>query len=474
MDRIVTLSVDGKTITFNEQQVEALDKIHLWLKSNKQFFTLSGAAGTGKSTIIKKIFEYNLFRKQYVCVSAPTHTAKKIVAKTTGQNGKTIQSLLGLRPDVQVENFLPNFPEFNVIAPPTIADYKFVVIDEASMINKHLFKLIKELVLNSDVKVLFVGDEFQIPPVGEELSVVFHDINIEKYHLTKVERQQDGNPLMPIYDKIRDNLDNEFSGFERISNINNKGEGVEFFNNRVEFRKKIMEHFTSKKYKDNPNDTKLIAWTNDAVVKSNLLIRSAIYGDDVDLIEINDVLFGYRTISDKLNKFNIIENSTSYTVIKRSGLVENKYGLFGFDVTLCEEIDDMINDYKKVFIINSSDYNNLHNYAEKHDELRDNAVRNKKLWVQYYNFRRESLILTDIDKFRNGVQRQKSDFIKKDLDYGWAITAHKSQGSTLNTVFLLENDIMGNWNINERNRILYVAMSRPTKCVYSLSNFLSN
>ena len=48
---------NGKKIVFNDQQYEAIQKINKWLKSDKTFFTLSGSAGTGKSTIVKKILD---------------------------------------------------------------------------------------------------------------------------------------------------------------------------------------------------------------------------------------------------------------------------------------------------------------------------------------------------------------------------------------------------------------------------------
>ena len=47
----------GKLITFNDQQLEALNRIRAWLKSDKQFFTLAGFSGSGKSCCIKKILD---------------------------------------------------------------------------------------------------------------------------------------------------------------------------------------------------------------------------------------------------------------------------------------------------------------------------------------------------------------------------------------------------------------------------------
>ena len=57
------------------------------------------------------------------------------------------------------------------------------------------------------------------------------------------------------------------------------------------------------------------------------------------------------------------------------------------------------------------------------------------------------------------------------MNYAYAITAHKSQGSTYNTTFVLEDDIDVNSDIVERNRIKYTAYTRSSKKLYVLKRF---
>jgi len=73
----------------------------------------------------------------------------------------------------------------------------------------------------------------------------------------------------------------------------------------------------------------------------------------------------------------------------------------------------------------------------------------EKSWIKYYEF---------IRRFA-------------DVSYAYAITAHKSQGSTYNTAFVLEDDIDVNTNIVERNRIKYTAYTRSSKKLYVLKRF---
>lgn len=462
---------NGKLITLNEQQYEGIEKIRAWLKSDANFFTLSGYAGTGKSTILKKILdEY----RGGVCVSAPTHKALKVVVNTTNKEGKTLQSLTGLRPDVMLEDFNPNSPIFRPIAIPKILNYNLIPIDESSMINKGLYDLIFELVDGSRTKILFIGDKAQIPPVGEKESHVFSIVTENSHHLTKVERQSDDNPILIMCDALRNNLDTITSGITRRTSFNGVGEGVMFTLDKKAFRDEVLSKFKSDEYKKDIDYAKLIAWKNGTVMMSNKIIRTELFGIDSEFIEVGDVLMGYRTITAENQKTIIIQNSADYRVVEKSKLIENSYGIFGYDIKLREELARGVFNFFNIFIIDVDNHDNLHQYAEMHDFLRDMAKVNKTLWRKYYSFRRNNMLMVVIDKYRNGIDRKKDDIIVKDLDYGFAITAHKSQGSTYTNCFIMENDINDNWVLKERNQIKYVAMSRASKNAFVLTTKLDD
>ena len=55
----------------------------------------------------------------------------------------------------------------------SIFDYNVIVIDEASMVNKQLFKDITEISKKIMGKIIFVGDRNQLPPVNQNISEVF-------------------------------------------------------------------------------------------------------------------------------------------------------------------------------------------------------------------------------------------------------------------------------------------------------------
>lgn len=458
---------NGKVITFNSEQFEGLVKIKDWLKNGQTFFTLAGYAGTGKSTIIKKVLDNYRYG---VVVSAPTHKAKKVVMNMTGKDGQTLHGLLGLRPDVNLDEFNPNDPKFNPIAIPRITDYNFVIVDEASMINQELFTMINEKTQGSRTKVLYMGDPAQIPPVGEKESAVFTNAGEQFHQLTKIERQNDTNPLAFIYDALRNNLNRLDGGFLRQSNMNNLGEGVIFTVDKPEFRTALLDKFRSDEFRNDTDFAKVICWRNDTVMASNKVIRESLFGNDVGIIEVGDLLMGYRSIMNEKQNYNIIENSADYLVLNKSDLTENAYHLKGYMVKIKEDLAHGKHKEQDIFILDHSDHENLHNYAEMHDMYRDIAKSNKKLWGKYYEFRRNTMIMVSIEKYRNGLYRSKPDIIAKDFDYGYAITGHKSQGSTYTHVFVMLNDIENNWILKERNQIFYVAITRPSMTATILCN----
>lgn len=459
----------GKIITFNDEQYDGINKIRQWLKNGQTFFTLSGHAGSGKTTIIKKILDEYRYN---VVVSAPTHKAKKVIANTTDRPAQTLHSLLGLRPDLDLDSFNPNDPEFNPIAEPKIGEYDFVIIDEASMINQDLYNMIVEKTKDTQTKVLFMGDPAQLPPINEKESVVFQQQTNEFHQLTKIERQNDTNPIFFVTDVLRNNLTNPTGGFERKTKINEIGEGIIFLTDKEEFRNAILKKYTSDEFKTNTDYAKVIAWRNKTVMAANKVIRTALFGKDVDIIEVGDILMAYRSVRSTSARYNIIENSADYRVVAKSDLEENKHKIMGWRVKIREDLPHSKFKFKEIFVVDVSNHDNLHRYAELHDLYKEMGKKRKELgsWTEYYDFRRHNILMKTIDKHKDGRSRSKYDIINKDMDYGMSITAHKGQGSTYSHVFVMENDMDINWLIKERNQLKYTSFTRPTMSVTVLTN----
>ncbi|ASG67197.1 helicase [Francisella halioticida] len=452
---------NGQKILLNDQQLEAISQIKKFLKSQDNYFLLSGFAGTGKTTVVKKILDE--YSKKAI-VSAPTRKANAVISQATISHGYTIHSLLGLQPDVNLENFNPNDPVFGQIKKASISYYDFVVIDEASMINNDLLDLItKEL--RSSSKVLFLGDKAQIPPIGDKSSPVFDLEN--RYNLTILMRQAEDNPLAELSQRLRDAEESlpEFL-IKRETSLNSSDEGVIFKSSNESFREELKNVFSSNSAKTDPNYAKLIAWRNKTVMQSNLIIRELVFGEKAKQLEKGDVLTGYRAVKATQKDAFLINNGVDYKVVDVSKKLKNANGIYGYDIKFLEKSRVFKGfDEKSMFIVDTQDSSNLHDYAEIHDALLFQA-RSDKQWSVYNSFRRDNILMKDIYRYKDGGLRNKSCWIRKDLDYGFAITVHKSQGSTYKKVFVLLKDILLNKNTAERNQILYVAMTRPQKlCV---------
>ena len=281
-DDILYLS-NGDKITLNEQQIKAISHIRQFIKSTSKMFVLSGHAGTGKTTVIKKILdEY----KGRAVVSASTNKAVRVASESTMFDGVTIHALLGLQPDVSLDDFNPNEPQFNQIKPSTISDYHLIIIDEASMINSDLFQLISDEVNSAiNTKIVFMGDRAQIPPISEEISAVFGIDTIYHGELTTLVRQSEENPLIKTYNALRDNIINDAYSIQAITELNEDGDGLLVAESKDEFRNNLIKAFTSDEYKDDLNHAKLIAWRNVTVKQSNKIIRDVIFGVDANIIK---------------------------------------------------------------------------------------------------------------------------------------------------------------------------------------------
>lgn len=457
---------DGRTITLNDQQAEALTKMKSWLtEPDNLFLTLAGFAGTGKTTLTKTLIDFARTIDTYyrLCVSAPTHKAKKVIERATKCQSYTIQKLLGLRPNTELENFDINNPQFDEKADKMIACYQLLIIDEASMLNADLFTLIIREAKSYNVKILFMGDEAQLPPVKEAMSKIFTEIE-NKIQLTKVERQKDGNPLMSVYDAIRSDISSPVDLFPHATKVNATNEGLFFHTRLTDFENQIFPMFASDRYKEDSDFIKMLTYTNDSVRLWNKKIRDYVYKENFLMptpLLIGDILFAYNTIN--VQDTELIQNSSDYRVQFISDAISQeminiyRVGIKSVDTNDVSEIQIVRESGIKNFLIR---FNQLLSRAKNETDWK----KRKSYWAQYYAFKNTHLLLNDI----TGPDGRL--LVKKDIDYGYAITIHKSQGSTFTNVAISENNLDRNRNHTERNKLKYVAFSRPTHQAIILTN----
>lgn len=144
--------------TYGASQKRALKKA---FQSN--VFVLTGGPGTGKTTIIRAILE--LYADLYACpldgeytespfhLVAPTGRAARRMSETTGLPASTIHRLLGLGHGEESKSAKKEIEQ------------GILIVDEFSMVDIFLCRTLLEAV-HEGVKVIFVGDSYQLPSVG--------------------------------------------------------------------------------------------------------------------------------------------------------------------------------------------------------------------------------------------------------------------------------------------------------------------
>jgi len=454
------------TFNYNNEQLLALEKLLNWSNSLKpNVFTLEGSAGTGKTTIMKEFIKTCNYRSG-IAVTAPTHKAVRVISTLTGQKGVTIQKLLGLRPNYLMENFNVNNIGFARLGRPTIGAYKLIIIDEASMINASLHKHIVNEANQFNVKVLFVGDSCQLPPINENISNVFK--TTDKVTLKQIMRQEEDNPLTDLLEVARDDvINNTFNVMKLITRNPNKvkdGKGYMSVNDKM-FKFMIERGFNHKDYEKDIDAFKLAAYKNDTVLHWNKFIRSKIFkGHDNNFLIMDDLLTSYNTILDEFNS-PIIVNSEDY-ILNDMQYYINESGIKGYIVRLTKVFGGESTPY--MFIVNIADEDNKMRFLSIANNLvlaAKNATRNMKRarWEAFYKFKNSNLLTSTI------FDDQGKPILTKDLDYGYGLTIHKTQGSTYNNVFVNLNDIIYNKRgkvMNDpllRSKLIYVAISRASK-----------
>jgi len=455
--------------TYNDEQKHAIDVLVDFINSDEDYdYTLDGPGGSGKTTIMIDVLRF-CKRGGKRAVSAPTHKAVRVIGNSTGMSGQTIHKLLGLRPDVDLDNFDPNKPMFNPLGNPSMGDYSVVVIDEASMINKWLYERIVRTASRTNTKVIFAGDECQAPPVGEQLSLVFK--SPRKVSLNMIMRQGDDHVLIPLLNILRQDIKLGSSYFFTALRKAPKMEferGGYYMQDGANFVASMSAYFNDKAFERNIDFVRTTCFTNNAVAHWNGYVRENLFPDVTDILCKDDLLMSYSTIVEKVRGDKIIEimvNSEDY-IINDFNRYVNDQGLQGFLVSLKAITSGDITPF--MFILDHKHQESVNKYAAILQAYINPAVGARNVidrriaWETYYKYRNKNLCMIDIYK-----PDGKTLLTSKDLDYGFAITVHKTQGSTYNNIFIDGNNIIYNKfgvpvkDIKLRNRLLYVALSRP-------------
>lgn len=440
-------------IELAKEQLNALLKMEEFIKNKEPVFVLQGFAGTGKTTILNEYIQFLDSTGVSFVLCAPTHKAKLVMEEITGYEAITVHKLLSLSPNIEIFNLDYNDLRFESKGLDAIPSNGIVIIDEASMINDEMYKLLLEFCTKVHTKICFIGDKCQLQPINNNsTSLVFNNSN--KVTLTEIHRQIDSNGLLPLLSKLRENPTKSFKDI-----IAPEG-SLYVYSNAKDFMFSALDEFKKALSKQDVTETKIVAYTNARVRGLNTCMRRMLWGDDQEYHRF-EFLTGYENFEFNDSKF---YNSLDYVITDIPKKVDKHIPHFmklpGYELELYDKV------YKcllNVFILDkavNSDY--LSSLASLIENIRMSAIEAKSsklrtkasmLWRKYFEIMKSFASPVDI-MFDNRVIK------KKTFDYGYASTTHKLQGTSLNTIFVDMANLLQCQNRNELRQLQYVALSR--------------
>ena len=394
--------------------------------------SLIGAAGTGKTYLVKALLLNSTLSYSLIGLSAPTHKACRVLGESIHISGikvNTIQSDLGFRLNFNIDMFDPSNPPFDPKGKIKIKNYKLYIVDEASMINSSLCMFLEKICVSNKCKIIYIGDNSQLAPVKEKYSSAFK--NVKSYSLKQIVRQGEDNPVSYLLELLRYDINHKTYTFlnhiirfkEQFNADYTKGYQVCDANT---FNQIVYNNFNDEELTRNVDYAKIIAYTNLNVSSWNKFIRNSIIADaDKSILTKNDLIISYVTI---VNKFNdcVIKNSEEYIINDIQNFTDSTYdknGLKGFLVKFQAIHGGDIT--TPLFVIDHTDSYTVQRYVQINNSMIEAAntaranIRNEK-WKLYFAFKEYCLLMVNI------ISPDGKLMISRSLDYGFALTAHKS------------------------------------------------
>jgi exodeoxyribonuclease V len=418
--------------------------------SPDEWLVIGGKAGTGKTTIAQAILEPYIDKK-CILVCALSHKAKLVISeKLVNAFGskaiisKSIAGALGMKMDQETGKFVI---DKSLGFDPPIKKAKIIIVDEGSMINEQAHQLIMAE-KSKRAKVIYIGDIRQLPPIREEGSKladkpapIFYGSN---YVVLKERiRQGEESPILPFADFFGDNSRLLFPTLNpansdcRKNIVNEKGALV-FADNIYEVIETVLPLYQYAVDNKNMNIIKTITYRNDTRKRVNDLVREHIFG---------------RNAAKEYNIGELLMFQDNYNLIDLLETISNSYEIQVTNVT--EDYDDY-----KIWILEF-----IHEKKPTSIKVLDESekIRHADDVTKKFQYAK-SLPYGTLER---SVELNKAWALRNrfaPVEYAYAITSHKSQGSTYNTVVVDERDIM---NIKKssnksKSQSMYTALTRAS------------
>ena len=458
-------SIEESPIQLNTEQQKAFDDVMAWLENptaDKDYFVIDGKAGTGKTTVAKEIIKAIGTKKNkkgfspFIIAGAISHKATKVIGKPIQKiaykmgikfDSNTVASMLGMKLNEETGKFEPDTsPDAKNIA----ASADIIIIDEASMITKDQFKTIMQQ-KNISAKVLFLGDKGQLPPIeeGEEEAEDFIGFSEQDNiaHLYTRMRQGEESPILPYADKFWNSTmhtpQSEEVYDERVADTIQKEGALIAAKNHESIQDNLLSAYKKALESGNFNYIKYICFRNSRRHEINSLIHNTLLGKTEKETGYSDGDFVMLQDSFIRNKRTIITNSEEGIVVKQSPIEYDEFNVPYFDMTIKTDIGEIT--LPVITRRGQKAYKEqLNELAEKAKKFgKTPSVQRREAWKEFYKYKQKYAA----------------------IDFGYAITSHKSQGSTYAISVVDLDDIysVSKTTAKTKSQSAYTAITRASK-----------
>lgn len=412
-------------------------------------------------------------------------------------NVTTYHKLLNLVPITRSDDgpLKPNQPTVKQTSTPSFRNTNLVIIDECSMIGRELFSYATDI----SCPVLFTGDSAQLKPVNEyKISPTFNAG--PRYVLEEVMRHE--GAILTLATRARKLT------HPQILPEKDRGTEVLTYADEAELITAWQAALTTSTHQADNNEDPLIlvCWKNDNRRKFNKLARQTLFGPDVPDFMKDDRLV---MLSAYVQGNTVLIDNNDDVIVESAWYIDNHQPCLTLDFFYSVWKLKLYNNVT-IYVIDDQDRKRLRqdirNLGKEiaaecketgaiYDAKR--AICNKK-WAQYNDLLQEKEESDDDDywvlpdSFQQKLEQAKAELLlaQRDLDYaetldfaarsrwpkeyyflkeyfaevdfGYACTIHKSQGSTYKEVFVLSDYE----NSSERKELLYVAVTRAKERVH--------
>ena len=410
-------------------------------------YLLQGYAGTGKTTLVTTLVKTLPQIGMGYQLMAPTGRAAKVLSGYTGKTASTIH-----RKIYRFQQYADG--SFRMTRAENKAKNTVFIVDECSMIGDEnangrslLDDMINYVFSGENCRLLLIGDNAQLPPVGLENSPA-NDINVLKnefgltvasYELTEVMRQEEESGILWNATELRRHFErNEVESRNLLQNeyeisplptVGRNDELLPLFNvngfsdvHRIEpqeFEELLWQSFNGK----NANDAVIICRSNNRANMYNQAIRARILQEDGE-ISTGDKLMVVKNNyfwTDENQKISFIANGDMIELMR----INNTEEMYGFHFA---DVEIQLTDYQEE--------PNLSVKILLETLTSDSPALTQEESDRLYRAVEEDYMDIPNKRDRYKAMRQNPYFNALQVKFGYALTCHKTQGGQWPCVFI--------------------------------------